>query len=129
VGIIEHTNFISPKHYENSHLIYLTKYSSSDDPVFLKLDEDILKDFLDHLKRIFPKFSKSDIEKYWVFKDRFSQPVFIQNYSKVMPATSTPVRNLYMLNTAQIYPQSRSINSGIEMAHNLVKEILAKHDN
>lgn len=34
-----------------------------------------------------------------------------------------------MLDTTQIHPKSRSINSGIELAHNLVKEILEKNGN
>jgi protoporphyrinogen oxidase len=128
VGIIEHTNFISPEQYGNRHIVYLTRYSSSEDPIFSESDTVVYKDFIDYLKRIFPRFSEQDIEEYWVFKDRFSQPVFVRNYSKIMPDTSTPIKNLYMLNTAQIYPQSRSVNSSIAKVRHVIKEILSDNE-
>ena len=59
-----------------------------------------------------------------VFQDRFSQPVFVQNYSKIMPEIVTPITNLHLLNTAQIYPQSRSVNSSIAMTRTFVQNIL-----
>ena len=128
VGIIEHTNFISPEQYGNRHLVYLSRYSFSEDPIFSRADTIIYKEFINYLMRIFPRFSEHDIEKYWVFKDRFSQPVFVRNYSKIMPPASTPIKDLYMLNTAQIYPQSRSVNSSIAKVHKVIGEILSNND-
>ncbi len=127
VGIIEHTNLLSPKHYGNYHLVYLTKYASSNDPIFSKPEEDICRDFIFHLERIFPEFKEEHLEEYWVFKDRFSQPVFVKNYSKMMPDISTPIKNLYLLNTSQIYPQSRCLNSSISLSDKLVMEMISKN--
>lgn len=124
VGIIEHTRLASPGLYGNRHLVYLTKYSSSEDRIFSKPDEDIYRDFISHLKKIFPKVGEDIIEEHWVFQDRYSQPVFVQNYSKIMPDTSTPVRNLYMLNTSQLYPESRCLNSSILKAKEVVSEMV-----
>jgi protoporphyrinogen oxidase len=128
VGIIEHTNLVSSQHYGGSHLVYLTKYSSPLDLIFSRPHEDIYNDFISHLHRIFPNFQETNVEQYWVFQDRFSQPVFVKNYSKIMPSTSTPIRNLHLLNTAQIYPHSRSVNSSIAMARMFVQNILNNNE-
>ncbi len=124
VGIIEHTNFIAPDAYGNKHLVYLTRYASSKDPVFSKSEEDIYTNFINYLKRIFPEIQDEDVEQYWIFKDRFSQPVFIKNYSKMMPEISTPIGNVYLLNTSQIYPESRCLNSSISKARSTIMEIM-----
>lgn len=120
VGLIEHTNFISPQEYGNNHLVYLSKYTSPNSNIFSLSDEKIYADFLRQLKKMFPDFRENDVKKYWIFKDRFSQPVFIKKYSTILPDFKTPVKNLYMLNTAQIYPQSRSLNSSISISRKAV---------
>lgn len=123
VGIIEHTNLIPPNHYGNKHLVYLTKYTSSEDQIFLKLKDDIYRSFVTYLEKIFPTFRQEDVEQFWVFQDRFSQPVFVRNYSKSMPDTKTPIKNLYLLNTAHLYPESRCLNSSITKARTLIDDI------
>lgn len=128
VGIIEHTNLISSDYYGNRHLVYLTKYSSSEDRIFSRSKDDIYRDFSAYLEKIFPEFRAADVEQSWVFQDRFSQPVFVRNYSKTMPDMRTPVKNLYILNTAHLYPESRCLNSSIEKARALVDDIGGKND-
>lgn len=127
VGIIEHTNFVPPETYGDKHFVYLTRYSSSEGEIFKKSDHEIYDQFSNYLKNIFANFIQQDVDAYWVFKDRYSQPVFVTNYSKIMPDFKTPIKNLYILNTAQIYPQSRSLNSSIAMARRFEKEILIKN--
>ncbi len=124
VGIIEHTKLVPPENYGNFNLVYLTKYTSSKDEMYSKPDEEIYEIFITQLKRIFPDVNNDDIMKYWVFRDRYSQPIFVKNYSKIMPEIATPIRNLYLLNTSQLYPESRCLNSSIMKSKEAVKEIL-----
>jgi len=124
VGIIEHTNFIPAEVYGNQHLVYLTKYAASDSQVFQRSEKSISDEFIQYLKKIFPDFRQSDINQYWVFRDQFSQPVFVKNYSKILPDKKTPIKNLYLLNTSQIYPESRSINSSIRLARQFALEFV-----
>ena len=124
VGIIEHTRLVPPENYGNFNLVYLTKYTSSKDEMYSKPDEEVYKIFITQLKRIFPHINNDDIMEYWVFRDRYSQPVFVKNYSKIMPEIATPIRHLYLLNTSQLYPESRCLNSSIMKSKEAVKEIL-----
>ena len=73
---------------------------------------------------IFPDVREDDIREQWVFRDRYSQPIFVKDYSKIMPEITTPVRNLYLLNTSQLYPESRCLNSSIMKSKEAVKEII-----
>jgi protoporphyrinogen oxidase len=122
VGIIEHTNLIAPEFYGGRHLVYLTRYSSSNDPIFSKPGEDIYREFSSYLKSVFPLFRDESVAQYWVFQDRFSQPVFVTGYSKMIPAHATPVKNLYLVNSSQLYPESRCLNSSIAAARRVVDE-------
>ncbi|MBI4681747.1 MAG: amine oxidase, partial [Nitrospirae bacterium] len=127
VGIIEHTKLVSPENYGNFNLVYLTKYTSSKDEMYSKPDEEIYKIFIARLKRIFPDINDTDIKEHWVFRDRHSQPIFVKDYSKIMPAIATPLKGLYLLNTSQLYPESRCLNSSIIKAKETVREILHNH--
>ncbi len=128
VGIIEHTNLITPDHYGNKSLVYLAKYSSSEDRIFSRPKDDIYMEFAAYLERIFPGFRTKDVEQSWVFQDRYSQPIFVRNYSKIMPDTRTPIKSLYMLSTAHLYPESRCLNSSIVKARGLVDDMLRDYE-
>jgi protoporphyrinogen oxidase len=128
VGIIEHTNLVPPEDYRGRHFVYLTRYSSTEDEIFAKSNEEIYRSFLESVKKIFPAFKTEEIEQYWVFRDHYSQPVFVQNYSSMMPTTSTPAENLYVLNTTQLYPESRCLNSSIVKARSVVHEIIHRNE-
>ena len=46
-------------------------------------------------------------------------------FRSMMPEIVTPIRGLYLLNTSQLYPESRCLNSSIVKSKEAVKEILA----
>jgi len=123
VGIIEHTNFIPAKEYGNDHIVYLTRYENSDSNLFKTPSSDIFDAFISHLEKQFPSFDRANVLDYWVFRDKYSQPVFVKNYSKIMPEFQTPVNNLFLLNIAQIYPESRSLNSSIKKSKQIARLI------
>jgi hypothetical protein len=35
VGVIEHTNFVSPENYKDTQIVYLLRYLSRDDPMWI----------------------------------------------------------------------------------------------
>jgi protoporphyrinogen oxidase len=123
VGVIEHTNLVPAGFYGDRNIVYLTRYSSSNDTIFARGTGEIYDEFTTFLGHMFPQFTRSDVEQYWVFQDRFSQPVFVKNYSKIMPRYAAPLDGLYLLGTAQLYPESRCLNSSIAKAAQVVNLI------
>ena len=62
MAIVEHTNFMNKKYYNNEHLVYLGNYLSPEDPKFLMNKEDKLKLFDPFLRKINPDYKKFVID-------------------------------------------------------------------
>ena len=54
VGVIEHTNLIGPEHYGGKHIVYLSNYLTTDDPLYRMGHDELLDEYLPHLKKINP---------------------------------------------------------------------------
>ena len=94
-----------------------------DHPYFKQSDEEVIEEFLPHLKKINPDFSEDWINSYWVFKAPFAQPVVTREYEEHIPPLNTPLPNVYMGNMFQVYPQDRGQNYSIRLAERLVSLI------
>lgn len=116
IAIIEHTNLVSPAEYNDNNIVYLVKYLSNEAPFLTLPDEVIIKIYTKYLKQIFPEYNDNWLINWYVFRDRYTQPVFSKNYSKNLPAYKTPIKNLILANTSQFYPESRCMNTSIRLA-------------
>lgn len=124
VGVIEHTNFDSPDNYDNSHIVFLSRYLSVEDPVWALSDEEYVEYAIEHLKRMFPEFNDSWLIEHKVWKAEYAQPVTERNYSDYVPDRSTPFNNGFISTMAQIYPEDRGTNYAIRDG-NLIAEHIA----
>lgn len=114
-GVIEHTNFMPPSDYGNKRYVYLSKYLETDDPYFSMDDEALIDAYVPYLKRINPRFERGWIDRSWVFRERAAQPIVTLNYSERIPEHRTPLENLYLANTTQIYPEDRGTNYSVRL--------------
>ena len=119
-GIIEHTNLISPDHYQGWHLIYAGKYVEQDHPYLTMSDEDLFEEYIPYLQRINPEFDRDWVEHYWVFRERAAQPIITLHYSDRIPSLRTPQTGLYLANTSQIYPEDRGTNYSVRLGNDVV---------
>lgn len=121
MAIIEHTNFMDKKHFANEHLVYVGNYAFTDD----KLDitkEKLLPMYDAYLKKINPDYKKNLIG-YELFKAPFAQPIVPVNYSKLLPAMTTPLKNVVLANIEQVYPWDRGTNYAVELGEKAAKLI------
>lgn len=113
MAIIEHTNFISKDHYNNEHLVYVGNYAYTHDK--LNWDkEEILSAYTPFLKKINPTFENELID-YTFFTAPFAQPIIPDNYSKKVPAMTTPFTRVFLANIEQVYPWDRGTNYAVEL--------------
>jgi protoporphyrinogen oxidase len=119
VGLIEHTNYIDPSHYDGKHILYISNYLGEDSPLFHMKDSDLLAEYIPHLKKVNPRFDPSWIEEWYYHKVVAAQPIAGTHYSRQMPDHRTPVKNLYLANTTQIYPEDRGTNYSVRMGKRL----------
>ncbi len=113
VGVIEHTNFDKPESYKDTHIVFLSRYLSAEDPVWSYNDDQYYEFALKHLKRMFPKIDSPSVLEYRVWRGKYAQPVTERGYSRHIPAIETPFSNASIATMAQIYPEDRGINYAI----------------
>lgn len=123
-GIIEHTNFIDPSLYGGRRFVYLSKYMEPDHPYFTMESDEIIKTYLPYLKRVNPQFEDTWVKNSWVFRERAAQPIIPLHYSSMIPDHRTPMKNLYLANTTQIYPEDRGTNYSVRLGNDIAKIVL-----
>jgi hypothetical protein len=62
---------------------------------------------------MFPEFHERQIQAAHVWRADYAQPVVERHYSRLIPAMTTPVGNLYLSTMAQIYPEDRGTNYAV----------------
>src|SRR3989344_681789 len=124
IAVVEHTNFVDKKYYNSEHLLYVGNYLPNDHSYYRKEAGDLLREFYPFLKTINPKFDKSWVNRGYVFKAQFAQPIIPLNYSQKVPPFETPIKGLYLCNIQQVYPWDRGTNYAVENAEKVVGLIL-----
>ena len=128
VGVIEQTNMVEPSHYGGRHIVYLSNYLSRKDRLYSLSHEELLDDYLPHLRKINPDFDRSwIIESYRQHVDA-AQPIIGTGYSNKMPAHRTPVKGVYLANTAQVYPEDRGTNYSVRMGTMIAKTLMKDNE-
>lgn len=122
-GIIEHTNFIDPMKYDGRRFVYLSTYIEPDHRYFSMESEDLVREFIPYLRKVNPEFEESWVRNTWVFRERAAQPIIPLNYSTQMPEHRTPLRNLYLANTTQIYPEDRGTNYSVRLGNDIASVV------
>ncbi len=122
-SLVEHTNYRPPSEYGGRHLLYLGNYRPMDDPLFKLSKEEVIAQFLPHLKRITPSFSEDWITESWLFQAPFAQPIVTTDYRQHIPPLRAPLNGLWVANMFQVYPHDRGQNYSFELAERLVKEL------
>lgn len=114
LAIVEHTNFIDKKHYNNEHIVYLGNYLPATHPYFSDTAKELLSKFDTYLTKINPEYADSliTVEKFSV---PFAQPIITRNYSKKIPPFTTPLKNVYLANMQQVYPWDRGTNYAVAL--------------
>lgn len=128
-AVVEHTNFVGPENYGGSHLVYLSKYVEQDHPYFDKTDDEIFAQYLPHIRKLNPDFDESWIKNRWIFRERAAQPITPLHYSDKIPDLKTPLENLWLANTTQIYPEDRGTNYAVRLGEQVSARILEDIDN
>lgn len=124
VGVIEQTNFVEPSLYGGKHIVYLTNYPGTDEPLYQMSPEQVLETYLPHLSRINPEFDRTWLLDYHYHKVDAAQPIIGVNYGKQIPELRTPIKNLYLANTTQIYPEDRGTNYSVRLGRQVAQMII-----
>lgn len=115
LALVEHTNFVSPDHFGGNHIVYCGDYLDPEHEYFKLSQEELLQRFLPSLKRINPKFEPGWVNKTWLYRTAYAQPVPLLNHSRNIPSIQTPIPGLYFASMSQVYPWDRGTNFAVEI--------------
>ncbi len=115
LALVEHTNFLSPDYFGGEHIIYCGDYLPVDHEYFEMSDDQLLERFIPGIQRINPDFERDWVNKVWVYKTKYAQPVPLVGHSKNIPAIPTPFDGLYFASMSQVYPWDRGTNFAVEI--------------
>ena len=87
-------------------------------------EQELLDEYTPHLKKINPRFDPSWIEEWHYHKVAAAQPIIGVNYSQQIPDHRTPIKDLYLANTTQVYPEDRGTNYSVRMGKRVAAMIM-----
>ena len=86
------------------HLVYLPKYTQPGSKWQKMSDEEIRQIWLKNLKEMLPEFDEKSVRYFLVHREKYVEPLHPLNSSNLIPPIQTPVPDLFLATTAQIYP-------------------------
>jgi amine oxidase (flavin-containing) len=126
-GIIEHTNFIDKSNYDNNHILYISNYMIEDNKLYNVSKEELLKEYMKSLTKINKEFTMKNIKDYYVFDEKYAQPIIECNYSEYIMNDKLEKEKIYLCTMPQIYPEDRGMNYAIKSGVNLANKILEEN--
>jgi protoporphyrinogen oxidase len=118
-GFIEYTNLNPLPEIAPDHILYVPFYLPPDDPIF-RLDVAGLRDALFPMVRaVIPGLDAADIVDFRMFKDLYAQAVCLTGFSRQVPPQAGPVRDVFLLDSTQLYPADRNLSGLIANAERL----------
>jgi protoporphyrinogen oxidase len=127
LALVEHTNFISEKHFNNEHIVYCGDYLDPSHEYFKLSKEELAHRFQPSLKRINPEFSADWVRNIWLWKTNYAQPVPLINHSRNIPALKTPIGGLYFASMSQVYPWDRGTNFAVQVGRKAARMMLMEN--
>jgi protoporphyrinogen oxidase len=115
LAMVEHTNYVSPEHFGGEYILYCGDYLEAGHEYFSLSQDEILERFIPAIQRINPKFERGWINKVWLHRTNYAQPVPFVNHSKNIPPIQTPIQGLYFASMSQVYPWDRGTNFAVEI--------------
>ena len=83
--------------------------------------------WLKTLEQMFPDFCRESVKHLFVHRERLVEPIHPLNGMNLIPSMETPVKNLYLVNAAQIYPALTNGESVTRHAREAAEILLANH--
>lgn len=125
LALVEHTNLLPKEKYGGEHLIYCGDYLETDHEYFKLTKEELLERFLPSFTRVNPEFKPEWVNRTWLTRSNYAQPVPLLNHSKNIPNIQTPLSGIFFASMSQVYPWDRGTNFAVEIARKAATLIIS----
>ncbi len=124
-AVIELTNIVDVSETNGRSLVYLPKYVPADHALFERTDEEIQEEFTSALEKMYPEFSRDEIEAFRISRTRSVMAIPTLRYSESLPPMKTSVPGMYIVNSAYILKGNLNVNETITIAEDALTSVLA----
>lgn len=122
--IVETTHVVDPD-FAGGTLLYAAKYVGESHPDLVRPSEEVEKDYLAHVRTIFPGLREEEILAAVVQRGRVVEPVHTLGGAKRLP-TMFPTPGLALASTAHVYPELVNGQAVIGVADRVVAGLLER---
>jgi len=125
-GIVETTNLIRREDLGGINLVYLVNYVPREDPLFSATEGELIEQSLPMLGNLFPHFNPSQVLEAHVHRAAFVEPRWALNYSSHMPRRILLNNSLFLLTTAQLYPEINSTSNCVKQVKEVFDQLITQ---
>lgn len=122
-GIIEMSALVDKKNFNGYSLIYLPKYVKASDPFYAQTDQEIEKNFIDTLKKMYPQITDDEVVAAKTARTPFVFALPKIGYSETLSPMKTSIPGLFCINSSYITNATLNVNDTIKLA----EESVLKH--
>lgn len=122
---INHTKLINKSNYAGKYVYYIATYVPHDNQLFTCGEDELKKTWFESLKQIFPSFDKKQIHEIHSFALANAQHIVGLDYANKIPSKITPIKNVYLSNFSQIFPEDRGTNYAIRDGEAIANKVLS----
>lgn len=119
-AVVEMTSFIDPAEVGGRSLVYLPKYTSSNDPLFAATDDEVVAAFLPYLQQMYAHFDPSQVVAARVSKVAQVFAVPTLQYSDDAPSIGTSVPGLFLAGSAQLPFSTLNVNDTLSLVDDVL---------
>ncbi|MCW2994649.1 MAG: FAD-dependent oxidoreductase [Conexibacter sp.] len=123
--VVETTHVIDPERAGGT-LLYVPKYVTPDNPDLDRPAAEIKREYLDHVRTMFPALRPSDILAAQVARARIAEPIHTVGAPRPTERTLFPAPGLATASSAHIYPELVNGQAVLGVAETLVAGLLER---
>ncbi len=123
LAVVEHTQFQDKARYGRKHLVYVGKYLEATSDQYQLSDAQLLDLYHPFLEKLSPGY-KRYLNRFFVFRTPFAQPVVGLNHSRLLPSVVTPLPSVYWASMQHIYPYDRGMNYAVALGVKVADDMI-----
>lgn len=122
--VVETTHVTDPEEV-GGHLVYATKYVDPAHPDLTRPEQEVVADYIGHVRTMFPSFSPDDVDAVSLQRARAVEPVHPLGGGRLIPSMF-PLPGLALASTAHVYPELVNGQAVIGVADRAAEGILER---
>jgi protoporphyrinogen oxidase len=125
--VVETTHVVDPERAGGT-LLYIPKYVTPDNPDLERPAADVKREYLDHVRTMFPALRPADVLAAHVARARVAEPIHTITGRRPTPADLFPAPGLATASSAHVYPDLVNGQAVLGVAERLAEGLLDRVD-